>query len=242
LPTDQPLTSGEVLKLTGLSKKELQALDEMGILQPEARMRQGIRLFDDQTLMRIEEFIFYDALDLPLELTREIMANSSLQRTADVLDAQLIYIYTKLDTLNLRLASIEAAKEIFQTGKSVPWGVLTYMQRKRPGSDLIIWDHVHTSDVNPNTRIQSFTQIWTVFQAWKRLMVMACLFEKAGIQPAEPLAKSLGLERLNWQREVKSTSSDMKDAYEHLETTEPWLQKPPFERVLDWLYKVEIGL
>ena len=73
--TDEPLLSGEVLKLTGLSKKELQVFDELELLHSDAHSRGQVRLYDQSTLRRIEQLTFYEAQQIPLEVTREILAN-----------------------------------------------------------------------------------------------------------------------------------------------------------------------
>ena len=143
--SERELTSGEVLKLTGLSKKELQALDELGILQPEAQKKQGIRLYDDQTLMRIEQYAFYEALQVPLEVTREILADAGLQRPDALLDSQLMLLYTELDELNTRVVCIEAAHALDRAGKIVPWGALTRLQHKLPGEDLNFGSQPHAA-------------------------------------------------------------------------------------------------
>jgi hypothetical protein len=59
------------------------------------------------------------------------------------------------------------------------------------------------------------------------------------VLPDEPLAKSLGLARLNWRREVESYDHVLAERFEKLEASETWLRQAPFEKVFDWLSKVE---
>lgn len=238
----QELTSGEVLKATGLSKKELQALDELGILQPQPQLRKGIRHYDQQTLMRIAQFSFYEAMQVPLEVTREILAASGLQRADAVLDAQWMLLYTRLDELNTRIAIVEAAQELERIGKTVPWGALTRMEHELPGADLNFWEHFQPETVSGQSAYYSFDDIWQLYQTWKRLLISAALDAQSGVLPEELLAKSLGLAWLNWRREVESMGLDLKEVFDKLETSETWLRQPPFANVFDWLAKVEQGL
>ncbi|MGB4594630.1 MAG: hypothetical protein WBI14_01825 [Anaerolineaceae bacterium] len=224
-----------MLKQTGLSKKELQALDELGILQADSQKARGIRLYNEQTLMRIAQFAFYEALVVPLEVTREILANSGLQRPDAVLDAQLMLLYTKQDLLNTRLVCVEACQALDRVGKPVPWGTLTRLQHKLPGRDLNFWDHFQPDSTGEQRAFRSFDQLWSLYQTWKHVLISAAIFQQAGVLPDEPLARSVGLERLNWQREVESGGSDVEEIFNRLETTELWLQKPPFGKVFDWL-------
>lgn len=230
--------SGEVLKLTGLSKKELQALDELGILHPEAQKVQGIRLYDDQTLMRIEQFSFYEERQIPLEVTREILANPGLQRADAVLDAQWMQLYIELDALNVHIACTEACQALNRAGKCVPWGVLTRMQHKLPGRDLNFWDEFQPDSRGQNSTFGDFDHTWSLYQTWKRVLISAAVYDQAGVMPAEPLAKSLGLARLNWQREVESCDHALAESFEALEASETWLRQAPFENVFDWLKQV----
>lgn len=235
---DRELTTGEVLKQTGLSKKELQALDELGILQPDSQKARGIRVYDELTLMRVAQFAFYEALEVPLEVTREILSNSGLQRADAVLDAQWMLLYTHLDALTTRVACVEASQALDRVGKPVPWGVLTRLQHKLPGADLNFWDQFQPDSPGEQRAFRSFDQLWSLYQTWKRVLISAVIYQQAGVLPDEPLARSLSLERLNWQREVESCGSDIDEVFKRLETTELWLQKPPFEKVFDWLAEV----
>jgi len=57
-PDKQDLMLGEILKQTGLSKRELQALDQLGLFDRQAQTSNGIRRYNLQSLMLIEQFEF----------------------------------------------------------------------------------------------------------------------------------------------------------------------------------------
>jgi len=239
---DEPLLSGEVLKLTGLSKKELQVFDELELLHSDAHSRGQVRLYDQSTLRRIEQLTFYEAQQIPLEVTREILANPHLQRADAVLDAQLMLLYNDLDRLNTQITCIEACKELDRAGETVSWGTLTRLFKKIPDDGLQFWDLFQPDAAGDGASCNAFDSLWNFYQTWKLTLIRAVIFQNSGLEPTHPLAKSLGLQRLNWRREVESADSTLVELFNRLETDQAWLRRPPFTSVFIWLSEVEAGL
>ena len=239
--SDSNLTSSEVLKLTGMSKKELQALDELGILQPEAQKRQGIHLYDEQALKLIQRFTFYDKLGLPMEAIRELINSPSVQEDGTILETQMMLLIMKVDTLKSNMATIEAAQALARAGKPIPWAILTHMHAEVPGRDMEFWDMTPEEDSYEEDLLNG-EQFLEHFQTWKRLLITSAIYQHAGVQPEEQLAKALALDWMYWRREVKSKSPSLFRQLAALEKTEPWLNRPPFVKVLAWRDQLEAGL
>ena len=66
----------EFAKLTGVSVRTLHFYDEIGLLEPSSVDEQnGYRFYDEQTLMRMQEILFYRELNFPLKEIRIILSS-----------------------------------------------------------------------------------------------------------------------------------------------------------------------
>ena len=67
------LTVSQVAGVAGVSVRALHHYDEIGLLRPSGRSSAGYRLYSDADLARLQQVLFFRALELPLEEIARIM-------------------------------------------------------------------------------------------------------------------------------------------------------------------------
>ena len=100
-------TVNEVSKLSGVSIRTLHYYDETGLLKPAFVDRQtGYRHYDEASLLRMQEILFYRELDFPLKSIREILSAPNYNKEL-VLQEQKQLLMLKKE----RLEKLEAAMD-----------------------------------------------------------------------------------------------------------------------------------
>jgi DNA-binding transcriptional MerR regulator len=66
-------TVKQLSTLAGASARTLHYYDEIGLLKPESVGANGYRYYGDDSLLRLQQILFYRELDLPLEDIKKIM-------------------------------------------------------------------------------------------------------------------------------------------------------------------------
>lgn len=92
-------TIKEVSKITGVSIRTLRYYDEIGLLKPAKFTDSGYRLYDDQSLEKLQEILFFRELEIPLQEIKKIMDNPDYNRE-QVLQAQKALLEKKRNRLN----------------------------------------------------------------------------------------------------------------------------------------------
>jgi DNA-binding transcriptional MerR regulator len=242
-PEKQDLMLGEILKQTGLSKRELQALDQLGLFNRQAQTSNGIRRYDLQSMMLIEQFEFYTAHGLPMEAVREFLADPGLQDQGAALDAQAMLLYTRLDALQTQMMAVQAAQELRQAGKDAPWGALTRLLRKDLAGKLNFWEEFQSESLTDGlNHYASFETLWDLYQQWKGLLIRGAFFRNLGILPEEQVGKRLGLDYLNWKRAVAAEEPGLAETFSNLQETQSWLKDELFKGLAAYLEQLESGL
>ncbi len=77
------LTVKQLSQLAGVTTRTLHYYDEIGLLKPESVRANGYRYYGDDSLLKLQQILFYRELDLPLENIKQIMG----RRDYDVLEA-----------------------------------------------------------------------------------------------------------------------------------------------------------
>lgn len=77
------LTVKQLSQLAGVTTRTLHYYDEIGLLEPESVRANGYRYYGDDSLLKLQQILFYRELDLPLENIKQIMG----RRDYDVLEA-----------------------------------------------------------------------------------------------------------------------------------------------------------
>ena len=72
----------EFARLTGVSVRTLHYYDEIGLLHPAAVDRNtGYRDYDEQSLLRMQEILFYRELDFSLKSIGQILSSPNYDAT-----------------------------------------------------------------------------------------------------------------------------------------------------------------
>ena len=239
----QDLMVGEILKQTGLSKKELQALDQLGLFNRQAQTSNGIRRYNLQSLMLIEQFEFYTEHDLPMEAVREFLSDPGLQDQSAALDAQAMLLYTRLDALQTQMMAVQAAQELRQAGKDAPWGALTRLLRKDLAGRLNFWEEFQSESLTDGlNHYNSFENTWDLYQQWKGLLIRGAFFRSIGVLPEEQAGKRLGLDYLNWKRKLAAEEPEFATTFTRMEESQSWLKDDLFKGVTAYLDQLENAL
>ena len=92
-------TVKEVSEITGVSIRTLRYYDEIGLLKPAAMTEAGYRLYDNRTIERLQEILFFRELEIPLADIRRLLDNPDYDRE-QVLRTQKSLLERKRNRLN----------------------------------------------------------------------------------------------------------------------------------------------
>ncbi len=92
-------TVKEVSEITGVSIRILRYYDEIGLLKPAKVTDAGYRLYDNRTLEKLQQIMFFRELEIPLADIKEIMEHPDYDKE-QVLLAQKSLLEQKRNRLN----------------------------------------------------------------------------------------------------------------------------------------------
>ena len=92
------MTVNEVSKLTGISVRTLHYYDEIGLLHPAKVLDTGYRLYDDESLKRLQQIMLFRELEFPLKEIKKIIDNPNFE-TGRALENQIELLSLKRDHL-----------------------------------------------------------------------------------------------------------------------------------------------
>ena len=99
----------EIARLTGVSVRTLHYYHEIGLLPPAAVDAQsGYRFYDDNSLLRMQEILFYRELDFPLKRICEILSAPHYNKDA-VLAEQKKLLTLKKERLERLILAVDGA-------------------------------------------------------------------------------------------------------------------------------------
>lgn len=99
-------TVKQLADLAGVSRRTLHYYDEIGLLQPSARGDNDYRQYDDTSLFRLQQILFYRELGLDLQQIKEILDDpdfdlvSALQSHRHTLQAKIKRLQTLVQTID----------------------------------------------------------------------------------------------------------------------------------------------
>ncbi|MGM8216124.1 MerR family transcriptional regulator [Bacillaceae bacterium W0354] len=70
----------EVAKLSGVSVRTLHHYDQIGLLKPSFVADNGYRYYDDQSIARLQQILFFKELGFKLQRIREIMSSEDFDQ------------------------------------------------------------------------------------------------------------------------------------------------------------------
>ena len=77
-------TVKDVSKITGVSIRTLRYYDEIGLLKPTELTEAGYRLYDNKTLEKLQEIMFFRELEIPLIDIKKIMDNPNYDKEQEI--------------------------------------------------------------------------------------------------------------------------------------------------------------
>lgn len=99
-------TVKQVSELTGISIRMLHYYDEIDLLKPSKVTEAGYRLYDDETLVTLQQILFFKEIDIPLKEIKSIM-DSPYFNKKQTLENQKKLIVMKRDRLNSLIELID---------------------------------------------------------------------------------------------------------------------------------------
>ena len=99
----------EFSEYTGVSVRTLHYYDEIGLLKPaQVDQHTGYRFYDEDSLLRMQEILFYRELDFPLKSIAEILASPDYDKEK-ALDQQRRLLILKKERLERLISAIDSA-------------------------------------------------------------------------------------------------------------------------------------
>lgn len=99
----------EFARFTGVSVRTLHYYDEIGLLKPaQVDKATGYRYYDEQSLLRMQEILFYRELDFSLKSIEEILSSPHYDKTQALKDQKKLLILKKERLENL-ISAIDSA-------------------------------------------------------------------------------------------------------------------------------------
>ena len=113
------LSIGQVAKRIGISVRTLHYYDEIGLLHPKGRSESGYRYYNRESLLRLQQILFFRELGFELAQIAEILSKPNynpiqalkqqrklLQMKRERLDALIAVSYTHLDVYKRQVDNI----------------------------------------------------------------------------------------------------------------------------------------
>ena len=101
----------EFAELTGVSVRTLHYYDEIGLLKPsEVDAQNGYRFYDEKTLERMQEILFYRELDFSLKTIAEILSSPDYNKH-QALSRQRKLLLSKKERLEQLIAAIDSVEK-----------------------------------------------------------------------------------------------------------------------------------
>ena len=101
----------EFAELTGVSVRTLHYYDEIGLLKPyEVDAKNGYRFYDEKSLERMQEILFYRELDFSLKTIAEILSSPDYDKH-QALSRQRKLLLSKTERLEQLIAAIDSVEK-----------------------------------------------------------------------------------------------------------------------------------
>lgn len=104
------MTVKEVSNITGISKRTLHYYDEIGLLKPAGKNEAGYRLYNNKTLERLQQILFFREFGIPLKVIKNVIENPALDRN-QILQTQRKMLISEKERLERLVKSIDKILE-----------------------------------------------------------------------------------------------------------------------------------
>lgn len=99
-------TVKQLSDLTGVSVRTLHYYDEIGLLTPDRHEENGYRLYGEETVLRLQQILFFKELDFPLKEVKAMIDNPQFE-IVDALQTHKKLLQAKVDRMNRLLETID---------------------------------------------------------------------------------------------------------------------------------------
>ena len=112
------LTVKQLSKLAGVTPRTLHHYDEIGLLKPSRVGDNGYRYYGEESVLRLQQILFYRELDIPLEDIKKIMGRrdfdvlGALQSHKDALKRQVIRLNNLIRTVDNTIDYVKGKTEM----------------------------------------------------------------------------------------------------------------------------------
>jgi MerR family transcriptional regulator, thiopeptide resistance regulator len=113
-------TVKQLARLAGITPRTLHYYDEIGLLKPSHVGDNGYRYYGEESLMRLQQLLFYRELDLPLEKIKQIMGSrdfdalSALESHKEALRKRIAHMERLITTVDSTICHLKGIKEMSQ--------------------------------------------------------------------------------------------------------------------------------
>jgi DNA-binding transcriptional MerR regulator len=114
-----PYTVRQLARLSGVSVRALHHYDETGLLRPASRSAAGYRLYGDKELLRLQQILFYRALNLPLHEIGKVLQASEFD-TLNALLAHRTVLLARQKELSALLTTVDNTVARLQGDLNMP--------------------------------------------------------------------------------------------------------------------------
>jgi DNA-binding transcriptional MerR regulator len=106
-------TVSQVARMAGVSVRALHHYDEIGLLRPSGRSEAGYRLYDQADLERLQQVMFFRALEVPLDEIARIMTDpefdvgAALRMQRQLLARKAVQVHGLIAAVDAAIARLE---------------------------------------------------------------------------------------------------------------------------------------
>ncbi|MGZ4032058.1 MAG: MerR family transcriptional regulator [Tumebacillaceae bacterium] len=99
-------TVKQLSEMTGVSVRTLHYYDEIGLLTPERHEENGYRLYGEETVLRLQQILFFKELDFPLKEVK-VLIDSPHFDMIDALQTHKSLLQSKVERMHRLLETID---------------------------------------------------------------------------------------------------------------------------------------
>lgn len=100
------MTIHELANFTGCSVRTLHYYDKIGLLKPNSKEPNGYRKYNEDSLIRLQQIMFYKEMDLPLKIIKNIMNQPDFDRK-EAIEEQMDLLMAKRNRLTRLIQQME---------------------------------------------------------------------------------------------------------------------------------------